>query len=436
MSKNLQAVKRRFEIIGNTPALDNALSTAVRVANTDLTVLITGESGVGKEVFSKIIHSLSSRKHSKFFAINCGAIPEGTINSELFGHEKGAFTGAAADRKGYFETVNGGTLFLDEIGEMPLDTQAYLLRVIENGEFIRVGSSVTQTTDVRVVAATNVDLLERIRKGKFREDLYYRLNTVPIHVPALKERRNDISLLFRKFTVDFAEKYRTTPIKLDERAELVFENYSWPGNIRELKNVAEQLSVLSEDKTITAEILVEKLPNLLKRNLPAAFPGESEQTNFKEREILYKLLFDMKNDLNDLKSLVFELINNNDLNISNQQLKQLTSPGYSNNSNNYPVYNQETGPRPNFNAEEHNRDSNGNVSMEDHHRPILLDSQSSKEYENSEIIEESLKLADMEKDMILKALRKHNGKRKEAAKDLDISERTLYRKIKGYKIQI
>ena len=429
---NLQAVKRRFEIIGNTPALDNALSTAIRVANTDLTVLITGESGVGKEVFSKIIHALSARKHSKFIAINCGAIPEGTINSELFGHEKGAFTGASAERKGYFETVSGGTIFLDEIGEMPLDTQAYLLRVLESGEFIRVGSSVTKSTDVRVVAATNVDLLERIRKGKFREDLYYRLNTVPIHVPALKERRNDIALLFRKFTVDFAEKYRTTPIKLDERAELVFENYSWPGNIRELKNVAEQLSVLSEEKLITADILLEKLPNLLKRNLPASLRGEEEQGSFQEREILYKLLFDMKNDLNDLKSLVFELINNNDLNISNQQLNQLKRPGY---SETYPVYNQDTPTRPNFNAEEHNRESTGNVSIEDH-RPILLDPQSSQEYENSEIIEESLKLADMEKEMILKALKKHNGKRKEAAKDLDISERTLYRKIKGYDIQI
>ena len=431
-NNNLQAVKRRFEIIGNAPALDNALSTAVRVANTDLTVLITGESGVGKEVFSKIIHSLSARKHSKFIAINCGAIPEGTINSELFGHEKGAFTGASAERKGYFETVNGGTIFLDEIGEMPADTQAYLLRVLENGEFIRVGSSVTQSTNVRVVAATNVDLLERIRKGKFREDLYYRLNTVPIHVPSLKERRNDIPLLFRKFTVDFAEKYRTTPIKLDERAELVFENYSWPGNIRELKNVAEQLSVLSEDKIITADTLVEKLPHLLKRNLPASLSPEGESSNFQEREILYKLLFDMKNDLNDLKSLVFELINNNDLNISNQQLKQLTSPSY---SESYPVYRQENRPRPNFDDAEHNPPTNGSVSLEDN-RPILLDSQSSQEYENSEIIEESLKLADMEKDMILKALKKHNGKRKEAAKDLDISERTLYRKIKGYDIQI
>jgi len=422
--KNLQAVKRRFEIIGNAPALDNALSTAVRVANTDLTVLITGESGVGKEVFSKIIHALSARKHSKFMAINCGAIPEGTINSELFGHEKGAFTGASAERKGYFETVSGGTIFLDEIGEMPLDTQAYLLRVLESGEFIRVGSSVTKSTDVRVVAATNVDLLERIRKGKFREDLYYRLNTVPIHVPALKERRNDIGLLFRKFTVDFAEKYRTTPIKLDERSDLVFENYSWPGNIRELKNVAEQLSVLSEDKLITAEILVEKLPNLLKRNLPAPLSSEGDSSNFQEREILYKLLFDMKSDLNDLKSLVFELINNNDLNISNQQLKQLTSPKY---TGNYPVYNQEARPQSNFNnEEEQSRESDSDVSIGDH-RPILLDSQSSQEYENSEIIEESLKLADMEKDMIFKALKKHNGKRKEAAKDLDISERTFFK---------
>jgi len=428
MSKNLQAIKRRFEIIGNSKVLDNALATAVRVANTELTVLITGESGVGKEVFSKIIHSLSARKHGKFMAINCGAIPEGTINSELFGHEKGAFTGAASDRKGYFETVNTGTIFLDEIAEMPLDTQSYLLRVLESGEFIRVGSSVTQSTDVRVIAATNVDLLERVRKGKFREDLYYRLNTVPIAVPSLKERRADIPLLFRKFTVDFAEKYRTTPITLGERAELVIENYSWPGNIRELKNVAEQLSVLSEDKMITAETLTDAIPNLLKRNLPARIPHGSENDSFQEREILYKLLFDMKSDLNDLKGLVFELINNNDLRISNQQLRQLSQPKY---ERDLPTYAQQK--RPVF-EEDHNQDHESDVSVRDN-RPIILDHKTSQEYENSEIIEESLKLADMEKEMIMKALKKHNGKRKEAAKDLDISERTLYRKIKGYEIQ-
>jgi len=429
MSKNLQAIKRRFEIIGSSTELDNALATAVRVANTDLTVLISGESGVGKEVFSKIIHNLSARKHSKFMAVNCGAIPEGTINSELFGHEKGAFTGASSDRKGYFETVNTGTLFLDEIGEMPLDTQSYLLRVLETGEFIRVGSSVNQNTDVRVIAATNVDLLERVRKGKFREDLYYRLNTVPITVPSLKERREDIPLLFRKFTVDFAEKYRTTPIKLDERAELIIENYSWPGNIRELKNVAEQLSVLSEDKIISAEVLADAIPNLLKRNLPAKIPlGESGSESFQEREILYKLLFDMKNDLNDLKGLVFELINNNDLHISNQQLRQLAQPAFDRKTADFvqqkrAVY-----------ADDHNQDRESDVSIRDN-RPIILDHKTSQEYENSEIIEESLKLADMEKEMIMKALKKHGGKRKEAAKDLDISERTLYRKIKGYEIQ-
>lgn len=428
MSKNLQAVKRRFEIIGNSTVLDNALATAVRVANTDLTVLITGESGVGKEVFSKIIHSLSARKHSKFIAINCGAIPEGTINSELFGHEKGAFTGAASDRKGYFETVNTGTIFLDEIGEMPLDTQSYLLRVLETGEFIRVGSSVTQTTDVRVIAATNVDLLEKVRKGKFREDLYYRLNTVPIAVPSLKERREDILLLFRKFTVDFAEKYRTTPVTLDERAAMVIENYSWPGNIRELKNVAEQLSVLSEEKMITAEILTDAIPHLLKRNLPARIQQEAENDAFQEREILYKLLFDMKSDLNDLKGLVFELINNNDLHVSNQQLRQLSQPKYEREMSAYarrenPIY-----------EEDHNQEADSDVSVRGN-RPIILDHKTSQEYENSEIIEESLKLADMEKEMILKALKKHGGKRKEAAKDLDISERTLYRKIKGYEIQ-
>ncbi|MEL7121110.1 MAG: sigma-54 dependent transcriptional regulator, partial [Bacteroidota bacterium] len=315
MSNNLQSVKQRFGIIGRSEALDRALATAVRVANTDLSVLITGESGVGKEVFSKIIHNLSSRKHNGFIAINTGAIPEGTINSELFGHERGAFTGATGERKGYFETYNKGTIFLDEIGEMPLDTQAFLLRVLESGEFIRVGSSKVLTTDVRIIAATNVDLQSKVKEGKFREDLYFRLNTVPIKVPALRQRPEDIYMLFRKFVVDFAEKYRTPPIQLDERATLLLENYSWPGNIRELKNVAEQLSVLAEDRFITAETLISLMPNINKRNLPAITNPQMDQGSFQEREILYKLLFDMRWDLTELKKLVFELIRSNNLTV-------------------------------------------------------------------------------------------------------------------------
>ncbi|MEO1626466.1 MAG: sigma-54 dependent transcriptional regulator, partial [Bacteroidota bacterium] len=266
---NLQSIKLRFGIIGRSQALDLALETAVRVAATDLTVLITGESGVGKEAFSKIIHQLSPRKHSKFIPVNTGAIPDGTINSELFGHEKGAFTGATSERKGYFETADEGTIFLDEIGEMPLDTQAYLLRILENGEFIRVGSSQVHRTDVRVIAATNVDLEKRVKAGKFREDLYYRLKTIPIQVPSLKERPDDIPMLFRKFALDFAEKYRADPIRLDEKASLLLQRYSWPGNIRELKNVVEQISVLSESRNLTAEDLIQFIPNILKRNLPA-----------------------------------------------------------------------------------------------------------------------------------------------------------------------
>ncbi len=308
MASNLQSIKARFGIVGTSRLLDAALETAVRVAPTDLTVLISGESGVGKEVFSKVIHALSARKHSDFIAVNCGAIPEGTINSELFGHEKGSFTGAVGDRKGYFETVSGGTIFLDEIAEMPLDTQSYLLRVLESGEFIRVGSSKVERTDVRVIAATNVDLQERVRKGKFREDLFYRLNTVPIKVPALHERREDIPVLFRKFSTDFAEKYRMQPVRLDDRAELVLENYRWPGNIRELKNVAEQLSVLSEERTITYDVLQQIMPQIFTRNLPMRLDQASAHSSgttgdFQEREILYNL-FEMKSDLNDLKGLL------------------------------------------------------------------------------------------------------------------------------------
>ena len=428
---NLQSVKQRFGIVGRSEELDRALSKAMRVASTDLSVLITGESGVGKEVFSKIIHGLSSRKHNKFIPINCGAIPEGTINSELFGHEKGAFTGAVTERKGYFETYNGGTIFLDEIGEMPLDTQAYLLRVLESGEFIRVGSSKTLKTDVRIVAATNVDLQERVKKGKFREDLFFRLNTVPIRVPSLRERTEDIYLLFRKFASDFAEKYRTTPVQLDERAQLLLETYRWPGNVRQLRNIAEQLSVMSEEKLVDAEALIDIIPDVRKRNLPMLSEmAEAEGSNMQEREILYKLLFDMKGDLNDLKNLVFELIRDNNLRVSNtQEIIGLASPNYSGFSN---------GESSDFNADLPVPDTHINpVQEEDAYantsRPIIIDSNMKQQYQGEEV-EENLSLEENEKELIRKALRKHRGRRKEAANDLGISERTLYRKIKQYEL--
>lgn len=332
----LQSIKLKFGILGVSASLDNALNTAVRVAPTDLTVLISGESGVGKEVFSKVIHSLSPRKHNPFIAINCGAIPEGTINSELFGHEKGAFTGALGDRKGYFETVDGGTIFLDEIGEMPMDTQAFLLRVLESGEFIRVGSSKSQKTDVRVIAATNVNLEDLIKKGKFREDLYFRLSIVPIRVPSLKDRREDIRLLFRKFAVDFSEKYNTNSIQLTDQSQAILENYSWPGNIRELRNVTEQLSVLAEEKIVTPEILLKITPQLANRNLPSIV-GRRDDENMSERDILYKLLFEMKGDVNDLKALVFELISRNQLSVGDMSsFRQL---GMKPASDNIPVQN-------------------------------------------------------------------------------------------------
>lgn len=432
----LQTIKQRFGIVGQSPLLHRALSTAERVANTDLSVLITGESGVGKEVFSKIIHSLSHRKHNNFIAINCGAIPEGTINSELFGHEKGAFTGATTDRKGYFETYDGGTIFLDEIGEMPLDTQAYLLRVLESGEYIRVGSSKAQRTDVRIIAATNVDLKERIQKGKFREDLYYRLNTVAITVPPLRERKEDIFMLFRKFTVDVAEKYHITPVRLDDRAKLLLENYNWPGNIRELKNLAEKVSILSEEREISAEQLLEIFPTIKDRHLPALTKNGKEDQGLQEREILYKLLFDMKSDLNDLKSLIYELIRDNDLQVpDNNTLKALTGPvlerdlpSRSNESrSNYPGYTYD-----HEEDEEYEEDRS-----EEDLRPMIIreEGRDQDEYGSVEIIDENLSLEYHEKNLIEKALKKHNGRRKDAAEDLGISERTLYRKIKQYNLQ-
>lgn len=435
MDSKLQSIKQRFGIIGRSPLLDRALGTAVRVSSTDLSVMITGQSGVGKEVFSKIIHSLSARKHNGFIAINCGAIPEGTINSELFGHEKGSFTGASGERKGYFETYDGGTIFLDEIGEMPLDTQAYLLRVLETGEFIKVGASKVQKTDVRIIAATNVNLKDKINNGKFREDLYFRLNTVPIHVPSLRERPEDVYMLFRKFAVDFAEKYRTTPIQLDEKARLLLENYSWPGNIRELKNIAEQLSVLAEDKMLTPEKLLQYSPQLVQRNLPMiSNNGESnDSASMQEREIFYKLMLDMKNDLNDLKSLVFELIRNNDLRVPDaDQIQSLQSPSHS--ITKTPAYAHQSEQDVSDFLSDYHQDETEHVHEDYPSHPIIINRDEAHTYAQSEEVEENLSLEENEKDLIHKALRKHNGRRKEAAADLGISERTLYRKIKQYEL--
>ncbi|GIV34614.1 MAG: sigma-54-dependent Fis family transcriptional regulator [Chitinophagales bacterium] len=406
---DLQSLKNRFGIIGTSPALDNALSIAVRVAPTNLTVLITGESGVGKEIFSQIIHNLSPRKHNPFIAVNCGAIPEGTIDSELFGHEKGSFTGAHEARKGYFETVKDGTIFLDEIGEMPLGTQARLLRVLETGEFIRVGSSKVQKTDVRVIAATNIDLAEFVKKGKFREDLFYRLNTVPIKVPPLRERKEDIYLLFRKFAVDFAERYKTAPISLDEEAKNLLISYPWPGNVRELKNVAEQLSVLAKDKLITADELKQHFSGISRNNLPAPVGNGAGEGELSERDILFKLFFDLKKDLNDLKKFIFEIV-------SRQKVDLSKFP-----QDNFTLTNEaETPATPlNYYAESD--------------RPIIIERPEPVQ-EQVEVEEESLSIAEKEKELIQKALKKHKGKRKYAALDLGISERTLYRKIKEYDI--
>lgn len=424
---NIQSVKQRFGVIGRSEQLDRALSTAVRVANTDLTVLISGESGVGKEVFSKIIHQLSSRKHNTFIAINTGAIPAGTINSELFGHEKGAFTGATSERKGYFESANGGTLFLDEIGEMPLDTQAYLLRILESGEYIRVGSSKVIKTDVRIIAATNIDLENQIKKGKFREDLFYRLNTVPIRVPALHERPGDIYMLFRKFAGDFADKYRSEVVQLDDNARKLLENYRWPGNVRELKNVVEQLSILSEESLITAPLLTDIIPNIVNRNLPSLATSESDASFMQEREILYKLLFDMKNDMHDLKSLVYELVRANDLNLPD--IKRLENVGSRTHVPTPQTFVKD------YATKESNREPNYEFQEEAYDQqktPILIHSDNS--YQVTEVVEENLSLEANEEELIKKALTKHKGRRKDAADELGISERTLYRKIKQYKI--
>ncbi|MGZ5246710.1 MAG: sigma-54 interaction domain-containing protein [Flavitalea sp.] len=411
----IQSIKNRFGIIGNSPALNFALQVAVQVANTDLTVLIFGESGVGKEVFSQIIHALSSRKHNPFIAVNCGAIPEGTIDSELFGHEKGSFTGAVDSRKGYFETVSGGTIFLDEIGEMPLGTQARLLRVLETGEFIRVGSSKVQKTDVRVIAATNRDLLELHHQGKFREDLYYRLNTVPIRVPSLRDRKEDILLLFRKFSVDFAEKYKAVPIQLDDDARNMIGQYPYPGNVRELKNIAEQISVLSIDKVITGKDIGKFLPNREQSRLPMLAPQSTGGFNghdfSNEREILYKLFFDMKKDVNELKKMFFDILQNPSL--SHQQA------AFMNELKDFPSHDM--------------MPSNAAQAPASISAPVLF--HQNEDIHHHEEVEESLNIMDKEKELIIKALKKHKGKRKDAASDLGISERTLYRKLKEYDIK-
>ncbi len=404
MLDKIRSVKQKFGIVGDSPSLNHAIQVAIQVAPTDMTVLINGESGTGKESFSKIIHSMSKRKHGQFIAVNCGAIPEGTIDSELFGHEKGSFTGANESRKGYFEVTDGGTIFLDEIGEMPLSTQSRLLRILENGEFIRVGSSKVQKTDVRIIAATNVNLGEAVKKRRFREDLFYRLNTVPIIVPPLRDRGNDISLLFRKFSSDFSDKNNFDPIRLDDEAKNIILKYRFPGNIRELKNLTEQISILELDRTINKETLEKYLPN--NSNLPVLsnlFEDKKEE-GYNERDILYKVLFDLKSDVNEMKKIIDSIIGNQN---------------------------------SSFQSESNNILEKNNLNTSN----ILIKEEVNQLSENYQDItelvseNESLSIEDKEKELIIKALIKNKNKRKYAAKDLGISERTLYRKIKYYKLE-
>lgn len=415
---DLQAIKQRFGIIGNSPKINYALETAIKVAPTDISVYIQGESGVGKESFSKIIHQMSNRKHGPFISINCGAIPEGTINSELFGHEKGSFTGANESRKGYFETVNGGTIFLDEVGELPFETQARLLRILENGEFIRVGSSKVQKTDVRVVTATNKDLLALSQQGKFREDLYYRLSTLPINVPSLRQRPMDIPILFKKFAADFGEKYHIRELELTPDAENVLIAYSWPGNIRQLKNMVEQMSVLEQDRIINENTLLKYIPKE-KQNHQVMLTGEGRQDGFNEREIFYKVLYDLRKDMNELKSIVLGILEN----------QQVGSPEFIES-----------------NKAALTRILPGNEEKSFHTPEIVISPPKSAHFEsaNQDIdiepletvsSEENLSLGAKEEEMIKKALLKNNGKRKKAAIDLGISERTLYRKIKEFGLE-
>ena len=404
----IQQIKQRFGIIGDSPFLNRAIDIAMQVSPTDLSVLISGESGTGKEVMPQIIHQLSARKHGQYIAVNCGAIPEGTIDSELFGHEKGSFTGAHEARKGYFEVANGGTIFLDEVAELPLQTQVRLLRVLETGEYIKVGSSKVQKTNVRIAAATNVNIPEAIKKGKFREDLYYRLNTVPIQMPALREREDDINLLFRKFASDFAEKYKMPTIKLNEKTQDVLKKYFWPGNIRQLKNVTEQISIIENSRDIEPETLMKYLPQDSKSKFPVLLKPDEPSGDFSEREILYKVLFDMRKDITDLKQLVFNIIQSGE---NGTEQKETSNGLIKKIYNETPAY--------------YNTDS----TIQIHQNEAL---ERTLENEEHEIFEESLSLIDTEMELIKKALEKYKGKRKHAAKELGISERTLYRKIKEY----
>jgi transcriptional regulator with PAS, ATPase and Fis domain len=412
---DIQNIKQRFGIIGHSPILDRAIDVAMQVAPTDISVLITGESGVGKESFPKIIHHLSARKHGPFIAVNCGAIPEGTIDSELFGHEKGSFTGAHEARRGYFEVVNQGTIFLDEVAELPLLTQVRLLRVLESGEFLKVGSSKVLKTNVRVVAATNVNLQDAISTGKFREDLYYRLNTVPIYVPPLRERHSDIIMLFKKFSADFAEKYRMPPLQLSPDAEHVLINYRWPGNIRQLKNMAEQVSVIESNRFITTEIIHKYLPQSQTSNLPVLVSDiKKNDAGLNERDILYRLLFDMRKDVTDLKKIVVELVQNGQVSGSfHEENPHLIKSLYEELDDKTLIDNDKPVPR----------------RTDDHHQII-----DSYEEDTTDYLEENLSIQKKEKDLIIKALQKHDGRRKKAADELGISERTLYRKIKEYDI--
>jgi transcriptional regulator with PAS, ATPase and Fis domain len=412
--KDLQNIKQRFGIIGNNEGLNRAIDIAVQVAPTDLSVLITGESGTGKEIFPQVIHNYSARKHGQYIAVNCGAIPEGTIDSELFGHEKGSFTGANESRKGYFEVADGGTIFLDEVAELPLSTQVRLLRVLETGEFIRVGSSRVQKTNVRVIAASNVEVPRAIDNGKFREDLFYRLNTVPIRIPPLRERGEDVFLLFRKFAVDFSEKYRMPSIRLDSEAKNVLLNYSWPGNVRQLKNITEQISIIESEREINAPALRNYLPDYGGVKLPAIIKRDDDKAFSSEREILYKILFDMKSDMNDLKKLVFDLIRRGEMDVS--------------------FHETNSGTIKNLFRETHGQE-NVSGNTETPSGDFAAHQSRNDIQDTEEIIEESLSLSDKEVEMIKKALGKYNGKRKMAANELGISERTLYRKIKEYGIE-
>lgn len=417
---DIQQVKQRFGIIGNSPDLNRAIDIALQVAPTDMSVLVTGESGVGKENFPQIIHQFSHRKHGSYIAVNCGSIPEGTIDSELFGHEKGSFTGATGERKGYFEVANGGTLFLDEVGELPLSTQARLLRVLETGEFIKVGSSKVEKTDVRVVAATNLDMVTATRNGRFREDLYYRLSTVPIRIPALRERKDDIPLLFRKFASDCAEKYNMPPISLTDTARQVIKDYYWPGNIRQLKNITEQISIIEQTREITPEILKLYLPANEVGLVPVASSHASDQKSFNnEREILYQVLFDMKKDMTELKKIVHDIV------AGNLKASDIVTPAVVDKREALTpmvVNPSERAPILPVKEDTHTIIPTSTIADAD-----VIDA---RDYE-----EETLSLQDVEKDMIIKALERHNGKRKNAAQDLKISERTLYRKIKEYNLE-